>query len=321
MIIVTDINFHPKLIQELDLIDDSLLYYKDHGLKHPAGILNVGIREVEDALNDFFVLYKNFTIEDLTADKDNGKITGLLKAYKTFLYSLKEYFDDCINIVKTLVPIKPNHKPTVIQYSWLEINEPALVEQFYKNIKEYKQYLDHIVNELKHNNAILSSIIFFNKRLGIMSPGYYVSNVKDDKYQAVERVHNKFYGAETGFSFGRDIRYNIYNVYFLAEEIGNILRTLNVKYSERKPELIKANETKYKLYSDIMELSRAFFPDEYSKPIPSVAILKDDTLKLEYPSRLSLKHPRLLDEMVTTMSPDGKTAIFAMPYYTPRNNE
>ena len=77
----------------------------------------------------------------------------------------------------------------------------------------------------------------------------------------------------------------------------------------------KKSNKRESLYKKIMDMPRVFFPDEYSKNVPSVYLLKEGGLKLEYPS-ISLSLQKLTcGKMLLSHSGDGKTREFKVLYY------
>ncbi|NQV00826.1 MAG: hypothetical protein HQ537_01775 [Parcubacteria group bacterium] len=316
MLIITKKDLEPNIKEYLEAIEDHFLFHKDYELKHPLAIHNTSFSKVENSLKDFFIVYKSIKIKDfLPENKKDDKITETLKQYRSFLYSLREYLDDCFHIVKTFISPKPGFKDNRNQYSWLKQNIalPCVIT-FLSEINSYKVFLDRIVNELKHNNAILNGIIIFDKITNDFSLGYYVANVFNQRFEPVAGIHLKFKGQDTAFSFARDIRYNICNIFYLSEKLIEVISCLNPQISISTQERV-VNQKRLLLYKDISDLPRCFFPDEYQKDVPSVALKKDEMLKLEIPSKFSLK-PLYHREMLLFHSGDGKTKKFALLYYS-----
>ncbi|MFA5360066.1 MAG: hypothetical protein WC349_03885 [Patescibacteria group bacterium] len=317
MMIFSDKDLSPNIQKFLPLIDKKYLFNNNYNLKHPGAIYNVSLSKIENSLKDFFDVYKavekieNF--EEFEKEEKN-KTSLLLKNYKNFLYCLREHLDDCFSIVKTFVQVDKiiNERN---QYLWLQKNANSVVKDFFKNISEYKKYLDNSVNELKHNNATLCSIVFYNfNNCSDNCFGYYVANVNNGGYEPIEKVHKKFNNSATGFSYRRDIIYNLFNVYYISEEMISLLKNkIGIDFKLLTPKTIEAAENKKKIFKNIMEMARYHFPDEYLKPVPSLSLAKGNYLKLEYPSLLSIK-PNLLNRVVATMSGDGHTAKFKIPY-------
>ncbi|MFH1162403.1 MAG: hypothetical protein V1696_04000 [Candidatus Jorgensenbacteria bacterium] len=286
-------------------------------MKHPLATYNVSFGKVESDLQDFFVAYKNIEIRDfLPENKSDEKIKEALKRYRVFLYSLREYLDDCFHVVKTFIPPQPQFRYNKNQYDWLKQNiiMPHMVS-FLSKIDTYKKFLDSIVNELKHNNAVLNGIVFYDTITKDFSLGYYIANVFNGRYEPVEKIHQKFHNQDTAFSFARDIRYNSCNIFQLSEElvefiVNGLKLQIPVPTQERTP-----NEERRLLYEDISNLPRYFFPDEYQKDVPSVVLRENSALKLELPSKLSLR-PLHHNRVLLYHSGDGKTRSFALLYYS-----
>lgn len=305
-------NLKPELSLYLKSTDESLFFHDAHKLKHPLAIYNIALRKVEDSLSDFVEVYDAFTLSDLKESKKEMHIK-LMKSYKNFLYSLREYLDDCISIIKTFIKPEPGFKEDRNQYLWLQKNAPKLVGSFFEGIKEYKKYLNNIINELKHNNGILNPIGFYDDASGEFLIGYFVANVSNGIYEPVEKIHERFSGLRTAFSFARDIRYNVCNIFFIAKQVVDVLRKLNFP-EPSVPDRFEAVPKEGVLYQWVSSLPRMFFPDEYLKEVPSVAIVKDGSLKLESASALSIKK-NSLPQLICFHSGDGHTKAFGMPYF------
>jgi hypothetical protein len=340
MLIVTEKDLEPNLKRYLEHIEDRFLFHDNYGLKHPLALYNTSFGKIESDLQDFFDTYKNLKVQDfLTKTEGNpdskifkslkkwwnfilkskgdpdSKIRELLKKYRLFLYSLREHLDDCFHVVKSFVPPQATFQDERNQYSWLRKNViDQYVINFLNNVEDYKKFLDGIVNELKHNNAVINYFVFYDEDTKDFSLGYYVANVVNERYEPVAKVHEKFNGQETAFSFARDTRFNMCNVFRISEEIIKLIHDLRISPTFPAKEYIK-NEKRHLLYQDISGLPRCFFPDEYKKAIPSVVLNENGTLKLELPSKLSLK-PLNYRRALQSMSGDGKTRSFALLYFS-----
>jgi len=323
MKIITDADLNPNIVKYLQEIQDKDLFYKDYGLKHPLALYNTSFNKIEDALRDFFEIYNELKIEDFTPhekkQQNNDRGRALLKVYRTFLYSLREYLDDCFHIMKVFVRSQSHFKDDRNQCAWLKKNIPSEVKIFLDSIKDYKDYLDNIVNQLKHKNGILNYIVFYNEENRKFHVGYFVANVKNDAYEPVDYIHKEFRGQLTAFSFNRDVRYNIFNVFLISEEIIEFLKRIGIQLNSSR-ETTRISNKKTLLYKKIMDMPKVFFPDEYFKDVPSVCLLDDERLKLEYPSKLSLKK-LIYDKTLLTHSGDGKTREFKLLYYKGNKNK
>lgn len=315
MLIFTDKSFSPNFQKHLAGIADNYLFHGQYELKHPLAIYNTSFGKIESDLEDFFKIYKTISLQDFkTTGKNDDKVRETLKRYKTFLYSLREHLDDCFHIVKILIPPRATFKKERVQYIWLKQNvkDPAVIS-FLQTIDNYKGFLDNLVNELKHNNGIINGIAYYEDSTNEFSLGYYVANVINDAYVPVPNIHQKNNGENTAFSLSRDIRFNIYNIFFVSEQLIKLAKALNIpaKISISSTEVVEKRRI---LYEDIFNLPLYFFPDEYKKEVPSISITRENILKLEYPSRFTPKKLPPVMNFVQYHSTDGKTAKYGLLY-------
>ncbi len=314
MKIYSDTDLSPNLQKFLHVMNENVLFYKSYNMKHPSALYNSSLTKIDTALKDFFEIYKRYNENDFEAvEKENTSV--LIKRYEDLLYCFREHFDDCIHIVKSFIIPPVKEKADRNQYSWLEKNANLLVGDFFSNINEYKKYIDNTVNELKHNNASLCCVGFYNSKGGNEHClGYFVANVVNGAFEPIEKVHAKFGTAYTAFSYRRDLTYNLFNIYLLSEEIIKLLNEkIGIDFSLIKTNTVHASDIKKTMYVDLMDMPRIYFPDEYAKPVPSISITEDNKLKLEYPSMLTIK-PNRLDRVVVNHSGDGHTKEFKIPY-------
>lgn len=314
MEIITKNDLCPNLQRYLPKISDDKMFYKEHGIKHPSALYNVSLGKVESAIRDFLDVYVDYKDKDFeSVDKENtGK---LLKTYRTVLYAVREHLDDCFSIIKIFIKPPQNEKANRNQYRWLELNASAEMQDFFASVRDYKNYIDNVVNELKHNNGILAGVSFYDANDGSQNClGYFIANVVNGAYSPVEKIHPKFQNVYTGFSFRRDLHYNIFNIYKISEDILIFLKNnAGVDIESLDVDIQEAHDSKKKLFHDLMEMPRFHFPDEYAKSVPSVAITQDRHLRLTYPSYLSIK-PNRLNRVILTHSGDGHTREFKIPY-------
>jgi len=314
MKIYTDIDLSPNIAKYLPLVDEKLLFYKQYGLKHPSALYNSSIGKIEGALKDFLEIYKTYyTLDIEKIDKDNTYL--LLKNYRDLLYFFREYFDDCLHIIKSFIEPPQNEKKDRNQYGWLDKNAQNIVSDFFNNVSEYKTYIDNTVNELKHNNGSLCSVIFYNSQNNSDNClGYFVANVVNDSFDAVEKIHPKMGKSHTAFSYRRDLMYNLFNIYNISEEMMKLVSDkIGINLQSLNANAIKAPDIKKQIFIDLMEMPAYHFPDEYMKLMPIVSLRDDGKMKLEYPSTVTIKKNRL-DKIIATHSGDGHTRAFCIPY-------
>jgi hypothetical protein len=314
MTIYTDIDLSPNVQKFLPVLPEEFFFHKDYNLKHPSAIYNSSISKIEASLKDFLDIYNRFTDVDFESveKKYNSELT---KNYKFFLYSLREHLDDCFHIVKCFTTPPRKENPDRNQAAWLKKNHYEITKDFFENIKPYKDYIDQIVNELKHNNGSIQGTAFYNEETpSEHCLGFFIANVINDVYEPVEKIHPQIQGIYTAFSYRRDLTYNLYNVFLLSEEIINFLKkNTEINFNLINPKSTKASDSKVVLYKQVMSMPLIHFPDEYIKPVPSLSLTKQNTLKLEYPSQLTIR-PNKLNRVVTNHTADGHTGTFRVPY-------
>lgn len=317
MKLVTATDFEPTVKRCLQLIEDKCLFYNEHGLKHPAALYNTSLHKIESDLQEFFDLYRTLTINHFGVERqnENSHVLGqLLNRYRSFLYSLREHLDDSFHIVKTLIPPNEHFRETRNQYNWLNNNSTGdAVKLFLQTIRSYKEFLDNIVNELKHKNGILAWISFIDPRVQDFVLGYYVANINKNRFEPVEKIHSKFKEQYTAFSFGRDIRFNIFQMFKLSEELLALIKRLGIATADVIP-AGQPSSQRISLYKSICELPNHVFPDEQTKEVIDIQI-KDGQLVLEYPAYMVVpeRRHRLV---VLSFAGDGMTRDFALLYRT-----
>src|SRR5688572_11557555 len=264
MRVLTNKNFDPQLRLRLAQLKPEFLHNVTHGLKNPLAILNTSLNKLESDLQDFFNTYNEFTLTNFVPGQNkDGPMAELLKRYKSYLYSCREYLDDIYNIAKTFAKPEVTYKQRRNQFDWLKLNCNSLpFHAFLEATIPYKLHLDEIVNELKHRNGILGSATFVDDSSRIFSMGYFVANVVDGVYQPVQTIHKQFMGEHTAISFGRDIRYHVCNTYFLTKYLEDLLFGIGAKYDGQITHSCETEPKRNSLYARVSLLPRHFFPDE-----------------------------------------------------------
>jgi len=306
MKIITSTDLEPNVKQYLLSVEEASLFYNDYGLKHPAAIYNTSLHKVESDLQDFLTAYQSLSVHNFRPEEqkqNSDKLGEILKRYRSFLYSLREHLDDCFHVVKTLVPPTAGFREDRNQYNWLKNNPTGFpVKEFLQRAGSYKTFLDAIVNELKHNNGVLNWISFLDPAAQDFLLGYYVANVRNNRCEPVEKIHAKFNGEDTAFSFGRDIRFNAYQVFRISEELVALIRDLGIT-TLQSVTAIEPVARRKSLYETLCELPKHVFPDEQTKDIIDTEIV-EDRLVLEYPAEIVLP-VRRHRVVVSSFSGDG----------------
>jgi len=320
MKIITATDLEPNVKQYLLSLPEADLFYNDHGLKHPAALYNTSLHKIESDLADFLIVYESLSIENFNPAKQNEngeKLAEVMGRYRMFLYSLREHLDDCFHVVKTLIAPDARIRDDRNQFNWLKNNPTGdKVKNFLQSVSSYKAFLDKIVNELKHNNGVISWICFIDPEKQDFILGYYVANVRNDKYAPVEKIHAKFEGQDTAFSFGRDVRFNLFHLFLISEELVALIKQLRIV----DPALptVEPAESRRNLFEKVCRLPKYVFPDEQVKDIVSTELI-NGSLELEYPSSSGLP-TRRHRMVVLSWNGDGITRTFGLLYRRENNS-
>ena len=288
---------------------ERILHYF-HELRHPLAIYNVSYSTV---LNYFgktitkllqSIKERTFLIKS-KHDGDRSLIENLLDDQRDLLYALMEHLDDCDNILACFFPSKEIR------------NKNAYVKHYKKVTEEYRNHIGIIVNYLKHNQGRLQSIAFFNDE--IIVPGYFVVGpTVANALGPVEKIHP---GGNTAFSFARDLRYNLFHFYAVAQYLSNAISgILNTQPDYDAP--LKSETPDQRILEVALGISRLpliFYPDETSKPVPNVVIIQEyessAIIALTYPdheARVNVISKGL--KIVADQIADGITRSFRFPY-------
>jgi len=297
-------------VKELLLSDIQVpLFYAVYGLRHPLAIYNVSCATVLGYFSKTITLLLQVIKERtflIKSKKDGSRelLENLLDSQRDLLYALMEYLEDCDSILACFFPSKDIR------------NKNTYVKLYRKATEEYRDHIGKVVNYLKHNQGRLRSITFYNDVFAL--PGYFVVGpTGESSLGPVEMIHSD---GNTAFSFARDLRYNLFHFYAVAQHLSNAIG--GILSSERDYTSSKSetpDERVLEIASGISSLPLMFYPDEVLKPVPSVIILQDHTsdttITLTYPD-----HEMRVDvvprgmKVIADHVGDGVTRSFRFPY-------
>lgn len=319
----------PSALNCLGEIPKQYLYLNNHARRHPLGIYNVSLEQLEKdfsrLLTEHFETLKflkgNIGI-DGTLIKDN-LTTGyndLLEAQKNLIHSLRAHIDDCYSILASLVD--PANLPTNVASitftdRWLKaVKFPSLVK-FNDAISLYKnEYLAPLVNGLKHRQCRLRGLFFY--KYSDIRLGYYLEEPDVDGIPGPSpNVHKD---RNSAFSFQRDIIFNLYNVYFISESLVEAVKAALRYYRafDLTPQKADSrNETWHKILRQASELSISAFPDEIERTFACLSLSEkgeQSTITLTYPMlRFQPRFPQGMN-VKSTIHLDGVGMTYKIPY-------
>lgn len=291
----------PKAALALHHSPDIPTYHAKHGLRHPVASYNISITTIAErvlsviAELDIVIQKKSFL---------NPKLLDwqkpLLEATDHMLDALMEHMEDCENIIKSYFedPRSPEHKETLKLYR--------------QSVYEYRQLIGKIDNYLKHNQGQLRLIIFSAGHEANI--GYFVEGpLEMDGVGPIPTIHT---GGNTAFSYNRDLRFHLCNLYAISAHLTAALHTVHrgIKPTNKAPKIDKKTTALAQALSRVAELPLVFFPDELAKITPEI---------IEAPNRFLIRLPA--EKSKPTAPPnnsnmqvyyggDGFTKTYKIPY-------
>ena len=295
---------NPPAVETLSLELTSPSYHLEYQLRHPFGIYNVSLNRVLSSFEDLSTGLAAINERDLLSNKGNPKWdANLLHSLEKLLYALMEHMDDCENILRCFFP--PGTK----------INKEISIKAYQSSVDSYRTHIGKVVNHLKHKQGRLYSIGMF---IGdIPHLGYFVEGTSEDgSLGPAPNIHAR---GSTAFSYARDIRYHLYNLYYVSAKLSEAVETIASPFANKVAYEIGDNNTNLeKILSHVAELPMVVFPDEIQKDFPFVAVDHvDETIIFTTSMK---RHPHGLrtgpspTRFVAFFKGDGVTRSFRIPY-------
>lgn len=301
-------NYNTELYNILVSLPHGILFHSEHSLREPLGIYNVSLNRVLRA-------FENILIEL----KEQNNFEKIDLAHKELLESLMAYIDDGYQIMKCFYPKALVNGNIIFADQWLKKVDKQLIVEYKNNIEPFRNKIALIVNKTKHNHARYCHVegsTLLGKVLG-----YYIEGIIGGGVICPDtEIHPMFNGEHTAISYNKDIRDNIANLYIISHLMANTIRKIVLKnHGVTLNETLITYEHDEKIttiFKDISLLRLLFFPDEYNGELTQI-IIKDKEIRIKKPANNSYRN-RLTRpknwKMKTTMSGDGVTRSWALPY-------
>ena len=295
----------PKAYRVLRSLSGVATYHSHLGVRHPGAAYNTSLARVGQRLLNVLQFVHQFqTPERASPDEKDDFRDTLLEATDHLLDALMEHVDDCGTLLKSFFSPDDGAKSA------------AAYSLFKREVKSYRGHIGEIDNYLKHKQGRLR-LLYFAWPTGSCL-GYYVEGpIRDGEgLGPVQHIHH---GGDTAFSFNRDIRLHICNIFAVGAGLANVLRDVcKVPPTQQVLEQESAAGPWAQVLRQASSLPLMFFPDEVSRPIPNV-IVNEEKVHIEFPSRdASVKPPPLPCRIRAAWHGDGVTRTFKMPYYVPK---
>jgi hypothetical protein len=319
----------PCALNYLGEIPSQFLYLNQHARRHPLGIYNVSLEQVEKDFDKLLTRYfeslkflrGNIHIDgNLIKDNLNEGYDDLLLAQKGVIHSLRAHIDDCYSVLATFIdPTNISGKPANTNFTdrWLKSLNFSSLGSFNDSISSYKNdYLAPLVNGLKHRQSRLRGLFFY--KYDDVRIGYYLEDSDIDGIPGPSpNVHKD---RNSAFSFGRDILFNLYHVYFISEMLVEAVKAALEHYHSYslKPRSVESrSEIWLKILRQVSEIRPSAFPDEIERPFACLTFAdkgEQSSFFLRYP--VLMFPPRFPQGMrvMSTIHLDGVGLTYKLPY-------
>lgn len=292
---------NPAAIQSLENSKGLSLFYDEHEVRHPLAMYNLSLAAIASRTNSVLDILESVEKEYYLYINSKGEGFSwerpLLEAMDHFLDTLMEHMEECKYVIRTFFSKSSNK----------EYNK--IYTAFKKEVLPYRDYIGAIDNYLKHNQGRLRLVCASNST-GLV-PGYFVEGpTPGGGIGPVSRFHGE---SGNPFSFYRDIRFHICNVYATSTRLAHALHTINSDLSETNSVTADDKLSEWhKMMIRVAKLPNFFFPKELAKPYPFIFV-DDNKMKLEYPSQKKANKLVGVVAISTNYTGDGVSTTFKIP--------
>lgn len=302
-----DGNLYPVVVNYLKDLPLQVLYHKDHKMHHPYSIYRRSLEKILKAfdavLNELDKVYKApLDVNHQLADE----FESLSELQEKLLGLLLPHIDDCYNILKTIHPPLEINNPSDFADKWLKQAKHSTVNDFSKNINDYRKSFASIANRIKHQGGKLCCIVIYPIKQGIVAyysttglywntihdriAGYYLEGVQDDGCIGLDPI---VHPDNTAISFNRDLKYHFANIYIVGLHLKNaivnsIRRLHNIDLTKPRNVDLSSDEIDIEtIASRISKLPSLFFENEFNQLTPDIIYQsnnQDANVIIEFPS-------------------------------------
>ena len=286
----------------------------EHNLRHPLAICSISEARFWAAILDL--------INTIGNQNDIVKICGskeLFNATKEVIGSLAAYIDDIYLIFKTAYPKSAVEKEISFANRWLE-KAGCTEGKDFANVIVFAEPITLADNCIKHNHGRIGTLNLKTPIYG-NALGFYIESVSDDGVITPnEKIHPKYKGKATAFSYNRFISEALSDFYFISHYASRSLqRILDKRYPEYRIEqsVVIESQTPIKVLSAYEGmLTKVLFDDEYEK-CPQIEF-DGDRLFIKNPADqayIKRKFKKCLQGKIQlSFSGDGVTKSWQLPY-------
>jgi hypothetical protein len=303
----------PRTLEELLKRQSGTFYNASRELRKPLGIYNVTLANIWESFKD--VLDELDQVLDQQAFRQGPSQQWdktLMRRQEYLISQLMRYFDDCFSLLSCFYPIT---QPTPEEDKKDLMKQPSIRAAMVA-ARPYRYHIGNMMNHIKHQQGMLRGVVSFNDNVAI--PGYFVEHMNQSEVlEPHPMVHPLYKGHNTSFSFFRDLRFNFWIVYVVAEYVADAITQISPLTQYDMVKADSDNEVA-QIANRIAMLPKWVFQDESVQSFPHIKIDTRDGithLTLEYPSqRIILPAFSGPSQVVVVWTGDGTTRSFGLPY-------
>ena len=279
----------PSAVNFLRQIHDNGLFNTAQRLRHPDSIYRISLAKISDRFCQVAEEYLSKTEEYRSSSSSTFQVDELLKRQADLLNALQEHLDALWMILKTLIDPASAVKHGEYNSNYVIENKLPGAKSFKEAIESYKKSLQ-IANKLRHQQCQLRGVaIWYQNSVHI---GYCLEELDA---QGVFGPSPDIHPDQGAFSFARDLKWHLANVYLCSEKlvkaVTRALDSRGISISAEKAENVNEWEKAIALAAKIPP---AYFPKEMRKPLTSFYLDSDSqvlTIKIPDHMQLHLPHP------------------------------
>lgn len=284
----------PRVLEVLRQRQHREYYNAQWQLRKPIGVYNVSMRNVWESFKEVLDELNIVLNQERFRDPSSGLWERtLIRRQEDLISRLLRYFDDCFNMLCAFFPRTTTGRDLkALKKDQKTIGRDSRIQEAWSAVTEYRTHVANVMNHIKHHQGLLRCIVAFNDTTVI--PGYFVEYVNANEVLTPHPdVHRTFRGQATAFSFYRDLRYKLWLVYAVGEQVADAvcqLEPTTTPYPD-KP----MDETYiFDIVSRIAALPSRVFRDEEGLDFPYVGVSEKDGVRkiyLEFPSKRTILVP------------------------------
>jgi hypothetical protein len=293
----------PSAAKILRKCKNEILFHDAYQARHPLASYNVSLAKIAKRTNLLLDVLDKIHSEPQLDDFQSEHYPELLESTDHLLDAFMEHIDDCYGIHRSFFA---DSKSKAFAKSHAKLK---------REIEPYRTHIGSIVNFIKHNQGRLNFIAFAWK--GMVVPGYYVEGPGiDGGLGPAAKIHPD---GNSGFSFNRDLRFHICNIYAISDLLSNAIMLLHPNINiinEINPSTVDPSEWR-KMLNRISTLPQFYYPDEHVKPQPEIRF-SENTVDIIFPLNPRTAFCIPAGARITAiLGGDGVTCTYKLPYWTP----